>query len=311
MTAAILDGRAMAQQIRAECRTRVEALQAQGVKPGLAVLLVGDDPASGVYVRNKVHACEEVGLHSEVHRLPRHAPESAVLDVLRRLNQAGHVHGIIVQLPLPGGLAVEHIVQTVAVEKDVDGFNWCNQGALADGHPQFVPCTPRGVITLLERSGIAMEGRNAVVVGRSSIVGKPLAMLMLARHATVTICHSKTRELSRITSGADILVAATGHAALITGDMIKRGAAVIDVGINRLPDGRLAGDVDFAAAKRKAAFITPVPGGVGPMTVAMLIANTVTAAEKQSAGSLPTAEPGHAGKAAGCLRGVRGVGSQQ
>lgn len=283
MTASVIDGRALAQQVRAECRKRADVLKAHGVTPGLAVLLVGENSASGVYVSNKARACAEVGVHSEVHSLPGDAPEAAVLSVLQRLNEDRRIHGIIVQLPLPHFLSAERVVQAVAVDKDVDGFNWCNQGALADGHPRFVPCTPLGVIAMLEHSGIAVKGSNTVVVGRSSIVGKPLALLMLARHATVTICHSRTRDLARIASQADILVAATGHPGLITGDMIRPGAVVIDVGINRLADGRLTGDVDFAAARRKASFITPVPGGVGPMTVAMLIANTLTAAEKSIA----------------------------
>lgn len=279
MTAVIIDGNAIARELRAECKARAEILRAHGVTPGLAVLLVGDNPASGVYVRNKARACDEVGLHSEVCRLPGDATEAVVLSALQKLNRDRRIHGIIVQLPLPVPLPAERILQAIAVEKDVDGFHWCNQGALLDGHPRFVPCTPLGVIALLDRTGIMIEGSNAVVIGRSSIVGKPLALLLLSRNATVTVCHSRTRNLARVAAEADILVAATGRAGLVTGDMVKAGAAVIDVGINRLPDGRLAGDVDFAAAQVRASYITPVPGGVGPMTVAMLIANTLAAAE--------------------------------
>jgi methylenetetrahydrofolate dehydrogenase (NADP+)/methenyltetrahydrofolate cyclohydrolase len=262
---------------------RTAALKSRGVTPGLAVIVVGENPASRTYVSNKARACAEVGVHSEVHHLPSDASEETVLTTLHRLNADQRIHGVIVQLPLPTKLRTQHILQQVAIEKDVDGFNWCNQGALADGHPRFVPCTPLGVVTLLERSDVEIEGRRAVVVGRSSIVGKPLAMLLLARNATVTICHSKTRDLQFQTSQADILVAAAGSPGLITKEMVRDGAAVIDVGINRLADGRLTGDVDYIAVMEKASLITPVPGGVGPMTVAMLIANTVTAAELATA----------------------------
>lgn len=280
MSAIVIDGKAVAQQVRAQCRGRTTALQARGIVPGLAVVIVGDDPASSSYVKSKTLACAEVGLHSEVQRLPSDATDATVLATVARLNQDSRIHGIIVQLPLPGHLSTMHILQSVAVDKDVDGFNWRNLGALVDGHPGFVPCTPQGVMALLDHAGVPIAGNEAVVVGRSSIVGKPLAMLLLARHATVTVCHSRTRDLARVASRADILVAAVGRPRLIGGEMIKPGAAVIDVGINRLPNGKLTGDVDYEIARACAGWITPVPGGVGPMTVAMLIANTVAAAER-------------------------------
>ena len=280
MTASVIDGKAVAQAFRAGLAPRVSALKARGITPGLAVVIVGENPASEAYVRNKARACAEAGVHSEVHRLPGDAKEEAVLGVVQQLNRASRIHGIIVQLPLPRQLSSTRILQSVAVNKDVDGFNWMNLGALADGYPRFVPCTPLAVVALLDAAKIAIEGRDAVLVGRSSIVGKPLALLLLARNATVTICHSRTRDLGEVTSRAEILIVAVGRPGIITGDMVGAGAALIDVGINRLPDGRLAGDVDYESASRKAGFITPVPGGVGPMTVAMLIANTVAAAER-------------------------------
>jgi methylenetetrahydrofolate dehydrogenase (NADP+) / methenyltetrahydrofolate cyclohydrolase len=283
MTASIIDGRVLAQKVRTECKARADVLGTKGITPGLAVVMVGDNPASSAYISNKVRACAEVGLHSEVHRIAADVPEDAVLATVGELNRNPRIHGIIVQLPLPAGLSATRILQSVAMEKDVDGFNWCNLGALADGHPRLVPCTPLGVVTLLERSGIGIAGANAVVVGRSSIVGRPLALLLLAASATVTVCHSRTRDLGEETARADLLFAATGRPGLITGEMVKPGAVVVDIGINRLGDGRLVGDVDFASVRRKASHITPVPGGVGPMTVAMLIANTVTAAEHRAA----------------------------
>jgi methylenetetrahydrofolate dehydrogenase (NADP+)/methenyltetrahydrofolate cyclohydrolase len=222
-----------------------------------------------------------VGIDSEVQRLEAGCTDAALLANLESLNRDSRVHGILVQLPLPGALDANRILQAIAPEKDVDGLTWASLGALVAGSPAFEPCTPRGVIVLLERAGIVMDGRDAVVVGRSAIVGKPMALMLMARGATVTICHSRTRDLAEHTRRADILVAATGRAGLITGGMVKRGAAVIDVGINRLPDGKLAGDVDFAAVRAVAGCITPVPGGVGPMTVAMVIANTVLAAERR------------------------------
>ena len=282
MTASIIDGKAAAQALRAGLAPRVSALKARGITPGLAVIIVGENPASEAYVRNKARACAEAGAHSEVHRLPGNATEATVLAMVEQLNRDPRIHGIIVQLPLPGQLSSTRILQAVAVDKDVDGFNWVNLGALADGHPRFVPCTPLAVVALLDAAKIAIEGRTAVLVGRSSIVGKPLALLLLARNATVTVCHSRTRDLGTVTSRADILIAAVGKPGMLTGDMVRAGAVVIDVGINRLPDGRLVGDVDYESASRKAGFITPVPGGVGPMTVAMLIANTVAAAERSN-----------------------------
>jgi methylenetetrahydrofolate dehydrogenase (NADP+)/methenyltetrahydrofolate cyclohydrolase len=280
MTAKILDGNAAARHIRGQLRERVDALKARGVTPGLAVIVAGDNPASKVYVSNKAKACAEAGLHSEVHAIDGGSPERAVLTTLEKLNRDPRIHGIIVQLPLPRGLNAERIMQSIAVEKDVDGFNWRNLGALVGGHPSFSPCTPLGVMELLDRAGAALEGRHAVVVGRSNIVGKPLALMLIARGATVTVCNSKTPDLGGVTRRADILVAAAGKPGLIDAAMVKPGAVVIDVGINRLPQGGIVGDVEFASVKEVASLITPVPGGVGPMTVAMLIANTVTAAER-------------------------------
>lgn len=272
---------AAARDVYAQLKARVVALGRLDVRPRLVAIQVGDDPASRIYLRNKVRACDEVGIDSEVQRLEAGCTEAALLASLESLNRNSRVHGILVQLPLPEALDANRILQAIAPEKDVDGLTWASLGALVAGRPAFEPCTPRGVIVLLERGGIVMDGRDAVVVGRSAIVGKPMALMLMARGATVTICHSRTRDLAEHTRRADILVAATGRAGLITGDMVKPGAAVIDVGINRLPDGKLAGDVDFAAARAVAGCITPVPGGVGPMTVAMVIANTVLAAERR------------------------------
>ena len=280
MTARIIDGAAVARQIRSELRTRVDALKARGVTPGLMVIMAGDNPASKVYVNSKAKACAEAGLHSEVHAIDGGSPEHAVLTTLEKLNRDPRIHGIIVQLPLPRGLNAERITQSVAVEKDVDGFNWRNLGALVSGHPSFVPCTPLGVMKLLDHAGAAMEGSHAVIVGRSNVVGKPLALMLIARGATVTVCNSRTPNLGDMTKRADILVAAAGKPGLINAAMVKPGAVVIDVGINRLPQGGIVGDVEFASVKEVASMITPVPGGVGPMTVAMLIANTITAAER-------------------------------
>ena len=280
MTATLMDGVAVSKAIRAQWRQRVEALKARGVTPGLAVILAGDNPASQVYVRNKVKACGEVGLYSEVHPYPASVPQDTVLAKIEELNQDPKIHGILVQLPLPAHFDNGRVLEAISAEKDADGFHLYNLGGLVAGGAVFPPCTPYGVMALLDYYRIPIEGNNAVVVGRSNIVGKPMALMLLARSATVSICTSKTRDLKQFTSLADILVVATGKPKMITGEMIKPGSTVIDVGMNRLADGKLVGDVDFESARRRAAFITPVPGGVGPMTVTMLIANTVQAAER-------------------------------
>jgi methylenetetrahydrofolate dehydrogenase (NADP+)/methenyltetrahydrofolate cyclohydrolase len=281
MTARIIDGAALSAQLRAGLKTRAATLSAHGRQPGLAVILVGDNPASRVYVRNKVKACAEAGIHSELIELPASVEEARVLERIRALNADRRIHGILVQLPLPPQVSEEKVLETIAVEKDVDGFHVQNQGALVVGKPGFAPCTPAGCMAMLDHIGLKLEGQEAVVVGRSNIVGKPMAMLLLQRSATVTICTSRARDLAAHTRRADILVVATGKPRLVTGAMIKPGAAVIDVGINRMPDGKLAGDVDFESAREVAGSITPVPGGVGPMTITMLLANTVQAAERE------------------------------
>ena len=261
-----------------------DRLAARGVRPGLAVILAGDDSASRAYVRNKVRACAETGLRSELHEFPGDISERAVLERIAALNGDPQVHGILVQLPLPKQVNAARLLESVSPAKDVDGFHPLNLGALMAGRPGFVPCTPAGVMRMLEREGVALSGRHAVVLGRSNIVGKPMALLLLQKDATVTICHSKTPRLGEVTRLADVLVAAVGRAGLVTAEMVKPGACVIDVGINRVADGSLAGDVDFAAVKDVAGLLTPVPGGVGPMTVAMLISNTVDAAARSCAG---------------------------
>jgi methylenetetrahydrofolate dehydrogenase (NADP+) / methenyltetrahydrofolate cyclohydrolase len=280
MTAQIIDGAALAGRIRAELKTRVAALVQQGRRPGLAVVLVGDNPASRIYVRYKVKACGETGIHSELHELPANASEAQVLDRIRALNADPRIHGILIQLPLPRQVSEASVLDTIAVAKDVDGFHVQNVGSLVVGKSGFAPCTPAGCMAMLDSVGVELEGKEAVVVGRSNIVGKPMAIMLLARSATVTICTSKTRELAAHTRRADVLVVATGKPRMVTGDMIKLGAVVIDVGVNRLPDGKLCGDVDFDSARERAAWITPVPGGVGPMTITMLLQNTVLAAER-------------------------------
>jgi methylenetetrahydrofolate dehydrogenase (NADP+)/methenyltetrahydrofolate cyclohydrolase len=280
MTATIIDGRRIAQQERAALRTRIDALVGRGTTPGLAVVMVGEDPASAIYVRNKVRACEELGMRSQVHRFSSDADQQAVIERVRLLNDDPAVHGIIVQLPLPKRFDMRAVIKSIAVQKDVDGFHLYNVGGLMIGDMVFPPCTPYGVQVLLERSAIPLEGQNVVVVGASNIVGKPMAMLLLQKDATVSICHVKTRDLAQYTILADILVVAAGKPNLIRPEMVRRGAVVIDVGINRLPDGRLVGDVDFAGVRERASYITPVPGGVGPMTVTMLLHNTVRAAEQ-------------------------------
>ncbi|AKQ60562.1 bifunctional methylenetetrahydrofolate dehydrogenase/methenyltetrahydrofolate cyclohydrolase FolD [Bordetella hinzii] len=284
MTARIIDGAALSQRIREEVAQRVAALAAKGVRPGLAVVLVGEDPASQVYVRNKVAACEKAGLHSVKEQYPADLSEAELLARIDALNRDPSIHGILVQLPLPAHLDSHKVIEAIAPGKDVDGFHISNAGLLMTGQPLFRPCTPYGVMKMLEAEGVALRGAEAVVVGASNIVGKPMAMLLLAAGATVTLCNSKTRDLGAQTRRADVLVVATGRPRMVTGDMIKPGAVVIDVGINRGADGKLCGDVDFASAREVAGAITPVPGGVGPMTIAMLLVNTVEAAERTLAG---------------------------
>ena len=283
MQTRIIDGNAIARELRAGLIRRVAALAAMGVRPGLAVLQAGNHPASKVYVRNKMKACGEVGLYSEHIELPADADESTLLERIRTLNRDSRIHGILVQLPLPTGLSAERVLDALAPAKDVDGFHPVNMGLLAAGSPRFVPCTPLGVMKLIEHEEVGVQGRHAVVVGRSNIVGKPMALLLLQKGATVTICNSRTPDLGAMTSQADILVVAAGRPRLVTAGMVKPGAVVIDVGINRLADGKLAGDVDFQSMLGTASCITPVPGGVGPMTIAMLLENTVMSAERASA----------------------------
>jgi methylenetetrahydrofolate dehydrogenase (NADP+) / methenyltetrahydrofolate cyclohydrolase len=276
----ILDGKAVAQAVRAEAARDVERLASRGIVPGLATVLVGDDPASRVYVGSKERACTEVGMRSIGRRLPADTTTAALVALVAELNARADVHGILVQLPLPGGIDADAVVQTIAPAKDVDGLTATSQGRLLAGLPGLRPCTPRGIMRLIATTGSELRGAQAVVVGRSLLVGKPVALLLLEQHATVTMCHSRTRDLAAVVGGADVLVAAVGKPGMIPGAWVKPGAVVIDVGINRLPNGRLVGDVEFEAARERAAWITPVPGGVGPMTVAMLLANTVTAAAR-------------------------------
>ena len=280
MTAHIIDGKAIAQEVRAEWKVRADALKVRGIMPGLAVIIVGEDAASKIYVGNKVKACAELGIHSEHIALPADTPEAILLAKIAELNADPAIHGILVQLPVPKHIDSHKVLEAIRPSKDVDGFHPQNVGALVTGNIRFAPCTPYGAMKLLEKAGVEIEGKHAVVVGRSNIVGKPMALMLLHKNATVTICTSRTHNLAHHTRDADILVVATGKAQMITGDMVKPGAAVIDVGINRLPSGKLVGDVDFDSAKEVAGWITPVPGGVGPMTITMLVANTVQAAER-------------------------------
>lgn len=278
MTARIIDGKSIAKELRESLAPRVAALKEQGITPGLTVILVGDDPASAIYVRNKERACVKLGMNSQVLRFPAETTQEEILNTVRLLNQDDSVHGILVQLPLPRHIDEQAVLRAIDPDKDVDGFHAMNAGRLMNGEPGFVACTPKGVMRLLEVSGVELDGKNAVVVGRSNIVGKPMALLLLQKNCTVTIAHSHTKDLAAVTRSADILVVAVGHAGFITGDMIKPGATVMDVGINRV-DGKVVGDVDFESAKEVASCITPVPGGVGAMTIAMLMENTVEAAE--------------------------------
>lgn len=280
MSARIIDGKTLADSVKADVAVRVQQLKQDGVVPGLAVVLVGDDPASQVYVRNKAAACEKAGLHSSVIRLDADITEAQLLDEVRRLNNDHAIHGILVQLPLPGHMNSARVIETIDARKDVDGFHVSNAGQLMTGQPLFRPCTPYGIMKMLESENVSLWGAEVVIVGASNIVGKPMAMLALAAGATVTLCNSKTRDLGAQTRRADVLIVATGKPGMVTGNMIKPGAVVIDVGINRNEQGKLVGDVDFASAKEVAGAITPVPGGVGPMTIAMLLVNTLEAAER-------------------------------
>ena len=283
MTAQIIDGKQLAQKLRAEWKLRADRLNTAGTAPGLAVLMIGDDPPSKIYVRNKIRACREVGIHSEQHVLGADSTLAAVLALIDRLNADAGIHGILVQLPLPPALAPAAVIERISPEKDVDGLHPRNLGSLLSGHPRFVPCTPAGIMEMLKTTGLNLRGLEAVVVGRSNIVGKPVALLLLQAGATVTLCHSQTRDLAHHTRRADVLVCAIGKPHAIGGEMVKPGAAVIDVGINRSPEGKLVGDVDYGAALQRAGWITPVPGGVGPMTIAMVLANTILSAERHAA----------------------------
>jgi methylenetetrahydrofolate dehydrogenase (NADP+)/methenyltetrahydrofolate cyclohydrolase len=280
MSARLIDGNALAARLRADFAERAAQLAAHGVTPCLAVILVGESPASQVYVRNKIKACEQAGIRSLKFEYAGDVEPAEVMHRIAELNADPAVHGILVQLPLPKQFDADAVLESIDPGKDVDGFHAENVGALAQGRPGFVPCTPNGCMEMLKSENVQVQGAEAVVVGRSNIVGKPMALLLLQAGATVTVCHSKTRDLAFHTRRADILVAAVGHPRMITGDMIKPGAVVIDVGINRLPDGKLCGDVDFESAREVAALITPVPGGVGPMTITMLLANTLQSAQR-------------------------------
>ena len=276
--AAIIDGKAVSARLRQEMKGEVAALQAKGITPGLAVVLVGEDPASQVYVRNKIRACEELGIRSQDHRLPADTTQERLLELIGALNGDPAVHGILVQLPLPKQISDQAVIAAIDPKKDVDAFHPQNVGKIVQGNYDFLPCTPAGVMALLRSTGVPVAGKECVVIGRSNIVGKPMALLMLHEHATVTICHSRTRDLAEVCRRADILIVAIGKARFVTAGMVKEGAVVIDVGMDRDENGKLCGDVDFAGVEPKAGYITPVPGGVGPMTITMLMQNTITAA---------------------------------
>ena len=280
MTAHLIDGNALSRQLRADVATRAAALKTRGVTPGLAVVLVGDNPASQVYVRNKVKACEDSGLHSVLEKYDASLSEADLLARVEALNNDPAIHGILVQLPLPAHIDAQKVIEAISPAKDVDGFHIASAGALMTGMPGFWPCTPYGCMKMLESIGYDLKGKHAVVIGRSNIVGKPMALMLLAQDATVTVCHSRTPNLKEHTLQADVIVAAVGRRGLLTADMVKPGAVVLDVGMNRNDEGRLCGDVDFDGVKEVAGFITPVPGGVGPMTIAMLLVNTLQAAER-------------------------------
>jgi len=279
--ATLIDGKAIAAKIRGELTAEVAALKTAGVTPGLAVVLVGEDPASKVYVSMKEKACHDVGIFSDEHKLPVETTEAELLKLIDTLNNDPRIHGILVQLPLPKQINTEKVLEAISPKKDVDGFHPYNVGRLVVGKPLFQPCTPYGVMVMLKETGVDLAGKEVVVVGRSNIVGKPVAFMCLQQHATVTLCHSKTKDLARKVGAADVVIAAVGVPEMIKGDWIKEGAVVIDVGVNRVGDKKLVGDVEFEAASRRASAITPVPGGVGPMTITMLLYNTVQSAKRQ------------------------------
>ncbi len=282
--ALIIDGKKIASDIRCEQKERVSQLRSEGITPGLAVILVGNNEASKIYVRNKRRACEDTGIYSEQHLLPESTSEEELVSLIEKLNCRDDIDGILVQLPLPKGIDEKKIIETISKDKDVDGFHPYNTGSMLCGTDCFLPCTPAGIIELLSRSDIEISGKNCTVIGRSNIVGKPAAIMMLAHGATVTICHTRTKDLAACCRSADIIIAAAGRPGLVTADMVKDGAVIIDAGINRDGNGRLCGDVDYDAVLPKVSAITPVPGGVGPMTIAMLMVNTVKSAEKRLAG---------------------------
>ncbi len=280
MTAQLIDGNALSRQLRTEVAARAQALKARGITPGLAVVLVGDNPASQVYVRNKVKACEDSGLHSVLEQYDATMTEAQLLTRVDALNNDPTIHGILVQLPLPAHIDAQKVIEAISPAKDVDGFHIASAGALMTGMPGFWPCTPYGCMKMLESIGYELRGKHAVVIGRSNIVGKPMALMLLQQDATVTICHSRTKDLKAQTLQADVIVAAVGKRNVLTADMVKPGAVVLDVGMNRNDQGKLCGDVDFEGVKAVAGYITPVPGGVGPMTITMLLVNTLEAAER-------------------------------
>ena len=280
MTAQRIDGNALSQKLRADVTLRTSALKARGITPGLAVIVVGENPASQVYVRNKVKACHDSGLHSILEKHPSSLTEAALLERIDALNHDASIHGILVQLPLPEHIDAQKVIEAISPAKDVDGFHMASAGALMTGIPGFWPCTPYGCMNMLESIGYDLKGKHAVVIGRSNIVGKPMALMLLQKNATVTICHSATQNLKTITLQADVIVAAVGKRNILTADMVKPGAVVLDVGMNRNEEGKLCGDVDFAGVEQVAGYITPVPGGVGPMTITMLLVNTLEAADQ-------------------------------
>lgn len=283
-SARLIDGNALSKQLRGDVAQRAAALKARGITPGLAVVLVGDNPASQVYVRNKVKACEDSGLHSVLEKYEASMTEAQLLARVDALNNDPAIHGILVQLPLPAHIDAHKVIESISPAKDVDGFHVASAGALMVGQPGFWPCTPYGCMKMLESIGYELKGKHAVVIGRSNIVGKPMALMLLQKNATVTVCHSATPDLKAMTQQADVVVAAVGKRNVLTADMVKPGAVVIDVGMNRNDEGKLCGDVDFEGVKRVAGWITPVPGGVGPMTITMLLVNTLEAAERMAAG---------------------------